>query len=215
MVASHFRLFHHAIFLALGWVSILAWPLRAETVTLLSVADTFLPEFDEHFPGANGSGPDMVIGTQGVNAFFARNRGLIRFDLSSIPMGAEVNSVTLQLTVNRVPTAGVASDFQLHRLRVSWAESESTWFLRRAGETWGTPGGEAGTDYSTIVSAQTLVNGQGTILFGSTPALLEDVTGWLNLPASNQGWLIKTEDESVKLSAGRFASKETAASGPG
>ena len=178
--------------------------LRAETLTLAPVADTFL---SEHFAGPNGSSPELVMGTQGDAANGARNRGLVKFDLTSIPTNAFIDSVSLRVTVNKFASGGEGSLFHLHVVQLPWTESASTWFVRSAGQNWAAPGGMAGTDYAAESSGNAFVHGTGTPVFETTTGLVANVTGWLQSPASNHGWLIKTEDESLEKTAGRFGSR--------
>src|SRR5262245_6620625 len=86
---------------------------RAASIALNPMQDTFISEAIET---PNGAGADMVIGSQGSMATFAKNRGLLRFDLSSIPAGAVVSSANLRLTVTRVPATPANPNFELHRL---------------------------------------------------------------------------------------------------
>jgi hypothetical protein len=179
-----------------------------DTITLLPVADTFI---SEHFPGPNGDQPDMVIGTQGFLAGAAKDRGLIKFDFSEIPSGATINSVRLQVTVNRAPTSSTANSFNLHRVLRPWAEAESTWTVRLApNQNWDVPGGAAGSDYSQTVSGTTLIGGFGGYTFPSTTGMVASVVAWMADPSLNNGWLLKTADESISPSARRFDSRESA-----
>lgn len=185
---------------------------RAASITLNPMHDTFI---SEAFTTPNGAGTDMVIGTQGSTAGFTKNRGLIQFDLSSIPPGAVVQSVTLHLTVTRPPSTPINSNFQLHRVLRDWDDLQSTWTLRlEPDENWETPGAQAGTDFATTVSSSVPVAGVGDYTFASTPELVADVTAWLTNSTANHGWLVKTEDESVGFTARRFASSEGLSSAP-
>ena len=185
--------------------------LRADSVTLAPVADTYI---SEHFAGPNGSSADLVMGTQGDAANGARNRGLVKFGLSSIPSNASIDSVSLRVNVNKFASGGAGSLFHLHTVKVPWTESAGTWFVRSAGQNWATPGGAGGTDYAEDSSGNTFVGGTGATMFETTTGLVADVTAWLNSPASNYGWLIKTEDESVERTAGRFGARENPNTSP-
>jgi hypothetical protein len=99
----------------------------ADSVVLNPAQDTFI---SEAIATPGGTAPDLIIGTQGILSGQAKNRGLIQFDLSSIPPGAVVNAVTLRLTVTRVPFTPVNSNFHLHRVLQPWDGSQSTWSLR-------------------------------------------------------------------------------------
>jgi hypothetical protein len=178
----------------------------AASITLNPAQDTFLLEGVET---PNGTAMEMVIGTQGTMANRAKNRGLLQFNLSPIPPGAVVNSVSVRLTVTKVPQSPVDSNFALHRLAQPWDDLESTWSLRLdPDENWETPGGQEGTDFSATVSSSVLVAGLGDYTFASTPELISDVTAWLANPSANHGWLVKTADESVGFTARRVASRE-------
>ena len=197
-------------FALLGGLAIVS-SLRADSVTLAPVADTFL---SEHFAGPNGSSSEMVMGTQGPAASSAHNRGLVKFDLGSIPTNAVIDSVALQITVNKTAGGAAASFFHLHALKVPWTESLSTWFVRSAGQNWAAPGGASGADYAATSSGNAFVGGAGAATFESTDGLVADVTRWLRSPATNQGWLIKTENESVEKTAGRFGARENPNTSP-
>jgi hypothetical protein len=184
---------------------------RAAVMALNPSQDTYL---SEHFAGPNGKAVDMVIGTQGSTSGLTKNRGLIQFDLSSLPPGAVVNSVTLRLTVSRQPSTPANSNFHLHRLLRPWDASESTWPLRLGEEDWDIPGGQEGTDFSVTSSASVFVADLVEDTFPSTPQLVADVNAWLTDPSTNHGWLVKTEDESIGYTARRFASAEGGPAAP-
>src|SRR5262249_6248967 len=179
---------------------------RAASLTVAPSADTYI---SQHFTGPNGELPDMVIGSQATFSFGATNRGLIRFDVSSIPAGATITSVTLALTVTKSPT-GPDSNFHLHRLLRAWDEEQSTWTIRLAPATpWNENGGTAGVDYAAESSGSVHIFGVGGYVVPSSAGLVADVTTWVTDTNSNQGWLIKTEDETIMTTARRFGSRES------
>jgi hypothetical protein len=185
---------------------------RAASITLNPMQDTYI---SEAFTTPNGTITEMVIGTQGSTAGNAKNRGLIQFDLSSLPPGAVVSSVILRLTVTRVPSTPINSNFHLHRLLQPWDDLESIWTLRlEPDENWTIPGGQEGTDFATTVSSSVPVAGVGGYVFASTPELVADVTAWLTNSTANHGWLVKAENESVGFTARRFASFEGLSGAP-
>jgi len=197
------------------WCALCAAPLftLADSVTLRPVADTGI---STQSPTSNsGTGPDMVIGTQGPTVGMARNRGLIKFDLTGqIPAGAEIKSVTLTLTVAKVPSGGANSSFELRRLFREWKESEATWNNRIGGGTWSSPGAAAPADFSTTTSGTTLVSGLGGCTFGSTTNLIADVQTWVDNPATNFGWIVLTQSETVAKTARRITAHEGGPNGP-
>jgi hypothetical protein len=187
----------------------------ADSVTLHPVADAAL---SAQSPTVNfGTGPDMVIGTQGPNAGTPKNRGLIRFDLTGhIPPFSEIKSVTLTLTVAKAPTIErIDSMFELHRVLRPWNESQANWNIR-AGitEFWSSPGAAAPGDFSSTISATKLISGTGTYAWDSTTNLIADVQAWVDSPETNFGWIVLTESEDAPRTARRFASRESGANAP-
>ena len=152
----------------------------------------------------------MVIGTQGSNVGGALDRGLVKFDFSNIPAGAQINSVTMRITVTKIPLSPATGTFQLHRMLREWSEAASTWPNRVAGELWGEPGGEAGVDYVATVSGSgdEITIGERTYRFTSSPEMVADVTRWLTNSAENHGWLIKAEFEGELFTARRVGASE-------
>ena len=198
--------------------------LLADSVTLIPVADTTLFATD---PTNNLGASTQLVG--GSNGNTSPRRALIRFDFSTLPPNAVVQSVTLTLIVTKV--AGgvpVASVFDLHRLLVDWKEGtgtglfglgakpgETTWATRFYPSTpWTQPGGAAQSDFSDVVSASTFVDGLGSYAFGSSSNLVADVQQWLSNPQTNFGWILISESEGINFTVRRFASREDTAHAP-
>src|SRR4051812_45628031 len=91
----------------------------AETIGLQPVADTTLVEAA---PDNNLGGVTFVnAGKAGANG--ARNRGLYRFDFSSLPPNSKIKSAVVTLEVTTEPNGGGESSiFELHRMLRSWGE---------------------------------------------------------------------------------------------
>lgn len=147
-------------------------------------------------------------------------RGLLEFDLSSIPAGATITSVALTMTV--ADSHNVSSDFRLHRALVDWGEGtktgkgggtstagEASWNARIAGGAgWGAAGGLAGTDYQSTVSAARTIDNTGSYTWASTSALVADAQAWVSNPSSNFGWFVISSAEGTSESVTRFATRE-------
>ncbi len=193
----------------------------AVTVSLGSVADTSLYE---NKPDANLGATTLVAGT---NQQFSRSRALFRFSLSSIPVGAVITQVQVNLYCTRQPDPGqhggpVPSDFSLYRMFADWGEGsgnsntgsvasagDATWNERHFnGTAWGTPGGLIGTDYANSPSATTSVGNVGSYAWGSTTELIGDAQTWLDTPEANFGFMLVNQSEGTLGSARRFASRE-------
>ena len=166
---------------------------------------------------SNGAGEYMFTGR--TSDSFVR-RAVIRFDVAaSIPAGATINSVTLQLRVSRVKDS-ISRTTSLHRLVADWGEGTSnsgqnegqgapattgdaTWIHRFYPSTsWSAAGG----DFNATASASLGITGTGTYAWTSATMIL-DVQGWLATPASNFGWLIRG-DESIDETAKRLNTRE-------
>lgn len=205
---------------------------RADSVTLRPVADTTLIETA---PNNNLGGQPFA--NSGTTQNFTKNRALFRFDVSSIPVGAQVSSASLAFEVTRQPVDGFASaDFGLHRMFVSWGEGvqttanpgspgqgapaaagEATWNARFAqtGLNWATPGGLAGTDFAAASSAgQSIYSTANSPYFFTSAQLAADVQHWLDNPSANHGWMLLANDEGPNFTARRFGSREDGINAP-
>jgi hypothetical protein len=170
----------------------------AEVVTLNPSKDNTL--FEDSIGGlSNGAGAYMFVGE---NRAAVTRRGVTAFDLSDIPSGAIIDSVTLRVHCSR--TSSGARAVQLHRLTADWGEGTSdsgdpggsgaaptagdaTWIHTFYDQSfWSAPGG----DFSATVSSAVSVNNIGFYTFPSSAGLVADVQHWVNDPADNFGWLL-------------------------
>jgi hypothetical protein len=148
-------------------------------------------------------------------------RGLLAFDVTSIPAGATITSVTLTLHMSR--TSAGSEPVSVHRVLSDWGSGASTppepggfgaaaevgdatWLNTfyqpgGGGQLWSTPGG----DFAPDPLATKVVGGVGFYLW-SSPALTADVQRWVDQgPASNFGWMLLGNEE-VLQSVKRFDS---------
>jgi hypothetical protein len=95
------------------------------------------------------------------------------------------------------------------------ATGEATWNARFYPDvSWSAPGAAAPVDFINSSSATNFIRGTNTYAFDSTSTLIADVQEWLNNPASNFGWLLRSEMETTPLSNRRFASREDTNNAP-
>jgi len=192
-----------------------------ETGEFVPAADNTLYERDAG-DLSNGAGTGLFFGRTGVNAGEVLRRALLRFDLAAIPPGSEVLDARLVIEVDMVPPEATGFDATLHAVNAAWGEAgsfapgaggggapaqpgDATW-LHRFFDTdfWDTAGG----DFTPTPSAVTALDaGTGPFTFTATPALLADVQGWVNQPATNFGWMIRGEEDNPE-NARRMASRE-------
>jgi hypothetical protein len=168
---------------------------------------------------SNATGDLFVGPTLGLQSTILR-RALVYFDVSSIPAGSTINSVTLRLSpVIAGPNSG-ADVLSLHPLSASWGEgtsfasgkgdaptpNDATWSSRFHNTTaWTTPGGDFALDPSGTV---TLDSVSTEFTFASQAGMVSDVENWVNNPTANNGWLLKYEDEVTIGTARAFFSRE-------
>ena len=156
---------------------------------------------------------------------FCIRRGLVQFDLSSIPAGSTIDAVALTLNMNRAVIAG-AVNVNLHRVSRDWGEGTSnaagqegggapatpgdaTWIHAVSpGTLWATPGG----DFIATVSASRVLDPNGSYTWQSA-GLSSDVTQWVNNPNANFGWMIRG-DETAAGTAMRYNSRASSTTGP-
>ena len=77
-----------------GWAT-------ADTVQLAPSKDNTI--YETPVDNSNGAGDGIFVGRVGFNGNGTKRRGLIAFDLSSIPSGSTINSATLRLEVALAP----------------------------------------------------------------------------------------------------------------
>jgi hypothetical protein len=135
---------------------------------------------------------------------------LFKFDVSQLPAGAIINSVSVRLTVApQLPGGGpTASTFDLHRVLQAWTETQVTWNSRLAGTPWSSPGARGASDSASQASASVPVSGAGNYTFASTSSLVADVQAWVGHPENNFGWLLQSENETSPKTARHFATRE-------
>ena len=203
----------------------------ATIMTFSANTDTSVSGKSGHENNSAGGLHMASSGRSGTN--FIR-RALFQFDVSTIPVSSTINSAKLTLTTSggaTNPPGTGDSNFGVHRLLVNWGEGnkvgtvqtggqaasddEATWNSRLHNTAaWGTPGGQAGTDYMGSSSASTLVDNKfGTFNWTGT-GLSDDVSAWVNNSTTNHGWILISEKETVSKTMKQFLTRENATDTP-
>ncbi len=221
--------------LLMGWACLTA---GAQT-TIVTLQDGFTTVsgtsdnsiYSDNVTFTNGGGEAIIVGRTGTTSGNVLRRGLISFDLSSLPANIQIVDVTLQLHANM----SYVSSFPLTVKRVtnSWGEGtvdangpgddsgegagaaagngDATWNSNHHNvSTWTTAGG----DFDAAVSGSgSDVGGGAVVIRGS--GLISDVQGWVNSTFANNGWII-IGNEVTNQSTARLVSSEnlTVASRP-
>lgn len=194
------------------------------TRVLTPAADTCLLEGQPDFN--LGAQEDYPAGTLGPTVGATRSRVLLRFDLAeALPAGAQLSEASLEIVVTRTPDGGgVPSRFGLHRMLRGWGEGmgkggppggalasdgEATWqFRRMPGEAWASPGGAEGLDYVADPSSTERLDARGAYTFEFGSRQLAELQAWLEDPAANHGWMLRSQAEDEPLTARRIGSRE-------
>ncbi|MEI9893252.1 MAG: DNRLRE domain-containing protein [Chthoniobacter sp.] len=202
----------------------------ADVVNLGANHDTTI--FQNNVTNSAGAAPGIFAGTNGASS---PRRGLMSFDLSSIPAGAIITNVQLTLTVGQIAGSGGSGGTStetigLFALSSGWGEGtngasssiggggqgnaalptsgDATWSSSAYSQTpWLTPGG----DFVSPASASLLLLNAtpgASFTWLSTAQLVADVQGWLNNPAMNHGWELINADETDPTTFDAFYSRE-------
>ena len=171
---------------------------------------------------SNGQGVYFFSGKTGNNLL---RRGLIVFDLSSIPTTAIATDASLSMFLSMAN--GGATEVSLSKVLQDWGEGASnagdpggggaqaapgdaTWLhtFYNLG-FWTTPGG----DFSPTASASTTVNALNTPYHWVGSGLIADVQTWVSNPAGNFGWVVRGNEVDTGT-AQRFNSGENSSNQP-
>lgn len=203
---------------------------HATVVTVGALEDTSI--FQNSVNNSDGGGPGIFAGTNGTGS---PRRGLISFNLSSIPAGATITNVQLTLTLGLTSGVFTSATIGLFDVNQTWNQGtvestasgiggtgngaaantgDATWNAAAYSSTsltaWSAPGGPGG-NYSATQSGSLIVTGAtvGTAYTtSSTAQMVTDVQGWLNTPATNFGWELINADEGDASTVFGFYSSE-------
>ncbi|GAA4961127.1 hypothetical protein GCM10023315_06410 [Algibacter aquimarinus] len=190
--------------------------------------DTFTPNkyntlYESTSNISNGSGSFLFAGRTAPMDNKLR-RGLLQFDLSSIPTNATVTEAKLTLFMSR-SIAG-STNVTLHKTLVDWGQgtsdaggqegagttstmNDASWncSFSMNGSTCITSWTSTGGDFNTSASATTSVSGIGSYEWSSTN-MISDVQDWISNTSNNFGWFLLAQ-ESNGTTAKRFDASGT------
>src|SRR5215203_2627686 len=167
------------------------------TTSLTSTADTKLVE---NAPTTNygGTTPARAVGDEpagsGKDVY-----SLLRWDLSSIPAGAKVSSVSIDFNVTNASN----QVYQLYEIKRPWVERGASWQLYASGSSWEVAGAKGtldrGAQVGTITPRST--GKQSSAISASV------VQSWVDNPSTNQGIIVAN---TTNTDAFDFSSREAA-----
>jgi hypothetical protein len=177
---------------------------RPHTLQLRPALDTSI-----HSSGGNPQGTATILA--GTRRNLIVDRGLLQFDLTSIPTNFVVESAHLQLVLVRAPGSPAESVFSVHRVLTPWSAA-ANWTSASAGLPWSAPGGAPNDDYTVAGTPGESLFDSSVYTFGGvgTNQLVADVRAWIQNPATNHGWILISDGESVPETARHFGSSESA-----
>jgi hypothetical protein len=111
---------------------------------------------------------------------------LLKWNISSIPSGSTINSVTLTVRV----TNGSANTYSLYALTRDWAESAATWQNATSTTSWEVAGAKGASDRNSTALGSLQASAAGTYSITLNSAGVARVQQWLDNPASNFGVII-------------------------
>lgn len=187
----------------------------ADTVVISATKDNTI--YSESGSLSDGQGQHLFAGKTSNSS---ERRALIQFDIAaSIPPGSVINAVTLTLRLDKTQTASIP--IAVSRVAADWGEAgslasgeeggggsaatgDATWTDRLYPATaWTTPGSDAAAASASTTIATALQD-----YTWSSAAMVTDVQGWLDTPASNHGWLV-TAPGAMASQVKRFASRQS------
>jgi hypothetical protein len=152
--------------------------------------------------------PDTNLGTQTtveLNGGTAAMTGLLKWDVSAIPVGSQVTFASITLMVTEPSTDG----YPIYAANRSWVELTATWNVFATGMPWQGPGATGVDDRGgTILGLVTGAPGPQTFDLNADGLAL--VQSWVNDPTLNMGLVIQNLSASDHFA---FASREASALG--
>ncbi len=207
---------HTILFINIFCISVLGYAQTTETISPDSYNTIYESSATDNV--SNGAGTYLFAG-RASRATNSIRRGLLHFDLSSLPSDIVITDATLTLNMSR--TISGAMDVSLHKATQNWGQgtsdaedeegkgasstqNDASWncsFSTDASScttSWTTIGG----DFEITPNATTSVSGNGSYTWTSA-AMIATIQEWIDTPSNNFGWFIIGEEESSRT-AKRF-----------
>lgn len=175
------------------------------TVTLYATADTFM---EAREPTTNYNSYSYIYSGEGNNLADHYQRSLVKFDLSSIPSNASVNSAVLSLYCE----ADLADNARTHRVfrtKRAWVEAQATWNIFSTGNSWQTAGGFGYNDCEqTDIGSRDFTATETLNEYKDFTLTVSAVQAMISGSFTNNGFFIKADTE--LNDSYRFSSREVA-----
>ncbi len=112
-------------------------------------------------------------------------KGLLEFNVSSIPANSTITSAKLQVNLS-YSSSNNNITIKVYRVTSNWTEAGTTWSNRSASETWAVVGGDYSGEFNSLVFSNV------SALYNFTITSL--VRGWINGSYTNYGLILVSSD---------------------
>ncbi len=130
---------------------------------------------------------------------------LIRWDISSLPSGALLETATLEFNIS-APQAGTAA---IHQSKRNWTELGATFATYNGTDAWQTAGGTGVFDRGADLLGSFDTSISGVVEAHLSAAGVAYVGDWITTPSTNNGFILTTDGGSTMTFASSEASTET------
>ncbi len=121
-------------------------------------------------------------------------RSLLRFDTSSIPVGAKVLNANLNMWLSSVSNT-TSIDVTLHEVTTAWTEYSASWNYADASNLWINKGGDfLSSQISTVAGISSLTSLDINYRWPIAPYIIDK---WINDGTRNKGLLLKSTAETT------------------
>ncbi|SEM60248.1 hypothetical protein SAMN05444354_11983 [Stigmatella aurantiaca] len=159
----------------------------------------------ESTPSVNaGADPLVRMDRDSPTGTGKSTNGLLRFDVSAIPVGATVQSA--QLTIN-VKNATTGEGYFIYAASRAWNESQATWTNATSGSAWSAGGARGASDRGTASFATLLPGVTGKYSVDLNAAGVAAIQAWVENAGNNNGFVL---DALTNMDGLEFDSSEAA-----
>jgi hypothetical protein len=127
---------------------------------------------------------------------------LLAWDLSQVPAGSVVESVTIQLNITNTSS----QTYELYAMLRQWDENAATWNQAMNGSAWAVAGAQGTGDHGTTAIGSISPTDKGLYQLSLNAAGIAAVQAWIDNPNSNFGLIIQDYSNS---SGADFTTRET------
>lgn len=136
----------------------------------------------EFLPNNTNKGSAMTVAEANTN----NQHAVVKFDLSSIAVGANIVRATVRLVDTN--TAGIDNNVDFHALKTAWTGADVSWNERQSGVNWDTSGAQGSGDIVQSAFASSIINlGVDSVYFYEITDLVRQ---WFSGSFANNGFIM-------------------------